>query len=287
MEKKIVTGIGELLWDLLPEGKQLGGAPCNFAFHAMQNGCESFIVSAVGNDKLGTEIIDTIHSLALSSKFIQHNSHTTGNVTVLLDENGQPDYTIHENVAWDFITWEASLIDLAKKTHAVCFGSLAQRNEVSEQSIHKFMNSVSEECLKVFDINLRQHYYSPETIHKSLRHANVLKLNDDELPVIASFYSLGGTIENQLKTLAEKFDLKYIAYTMGSKGSMLLSTMETSYLDAPKVKVKDTVGAGDAFTAVLIAGILNGMPLAEIHQKASDIAAFVCTRKGATPTLNT
>jgi fructokinase len=284
--KKIVTGIGEILWDLLPEGKQLGGAPCNFAFHASQAGCESFVVSAIGKDKPGNEIREVVKSMNLCDEYIQDTSNPTGTVTVKLDQEGHPEYTINEDVAWDFIGWEENLAGLAEMTDAVCFGSLAQRNSKSAATIRKFLNSVSSSCLKVFDINLRQHYYTKEIIDRSLQYADVLKLNEDELPVLASMYSLKGNTENQLRFLMETFELKYIAFTMGHLGSTLIGRDEFSTLSAPKVKVVDSVGAGDSFTAVLIAGLLNGVPLKEIHKKATEVAAYVCTCKGATPPIN-
>ncbi len=284
--KKIVTGIGELLWDVLPEGKKIGGAPCNFAFHARQAGCDSFVVSAVGNDPLGNEIRDGLQLLGVSDAFVQSCAAPTGTVSVKLDSQGIPEYTIHENVAWDDIAWEEELLQLAQKSDAVCFGSLAQRNEKSRTSIHRFLNSVPDKCLKVFDINLRQTFFSAETIESALHQATVFKLNDDELKVIASLFSMGGDTETQLSNLLKRFDLDYLAYTMGSGGSILLSRDEVSFFKAPKVKVVDTVGAGDAFTAILTAGILKNSPLKEIHEKATNIAAFVCTQNGATPIIS-
>jgi fructokinase len=189
-------------------------------------------------------------------------------------------------VAWDFIRWENGLTHLAQKTDAVCFGSLAQRNGQSKDSIQQFLSAVPKSCLKVFDINLRQQYYTPETIEKSLQQANILKLNEDELPVLASFFPVEGSVETQLDKIRERFDLEYIAYTMGSKGSLLQNKHESSWLKAPKVKVADAVGAGDAFTAVFVAGILNDVPLGLTHQNANRVSAFVCTCKGATPTIN-
>ncbi len=286
MKKKLVVGIGELLWDLLPEGKQMGGAPCNFAFHAMQAGCDSFVVSAVGDDAPGLEIKQSLHSLGLSDEFIQTDASPTGTVSVSLDDSGQPDYTIHQNVAWDFIRWEEKLSKLAQKADAVCFGSLAQRIRLSKETIQNFLRAVPEKCIKVFDVNLRQQYYAKETIKASLHQANVLKLNEDELPVLATFFSIEGEVETQLEILRKRFSLEYIAYTMGSKGSILQSKLESSFVEAPKVNVADTVGAGDAFTAVLIAGILHDIPLKVTHQKATQVAAYVCQSKGAMPLIS-
>jgi fructokinase len=284
-KKPIVAGIGELLWDMLPSGKQLGGAPCNFAFHAMQTGCESHVISAIGQDELGEELIQTFKSLGLSDRYIQKNEFPTSKVTILLNEQGQPDYTIHEQVAWDHIQWNQEMGQLAEKLDAICFGSLAQREPESRNAIVSLLNSVKSDCLKVFDINLRQHYFSKELVLQSIVLSDVLKLNDDELPVVADFAGITGDLHSQLDQIISRYDLKYIVYTMGSKGSVVASPSEYSKVEAPVVQVADTVGAGDAFTAVFISGILNGYPLALVHQKATEIAALVCSRKGATPEI--
>lgn len=285
--KPVVAGIGELLWDMLPSGKQLGGAPCNFAFHASQAGCVSHVVSAVGQDEPGDELISTMHQLGLSDQYIQRNRYPTSTVTIKLDAGGHPDYTIHEQVAWDHIEWNAKIPELAGQLDAVCFGSLAQRSAESEHTIVSLVSATKESCLKVFDINLRQRYYSKNIIIQSLILSDVLKLNDDELPVVAGYAGVGGDIRDQLKKLLKHFKLKYIVYTMGSRGSIIVCPEEYSFIEAPEVIVADTVGAGDAFTAVFIAGILKGHPLSVVHQKATEIAALVCTRKGATPDLST
>jgi fructokinase len=283
--KPIVAGIGELLWDMLPSGKQLGGAPCNFAFHAMQTGCKSFVISAIGEDEPGQELIQTYNSLGLSDRYIQINKFPTSTVTILLNELGQPDYTIHEQVAWDHIQWNHEIGQLAGDLDAICFGSLAQRQPESRNSIVSLLNSVKPDCLKVFDINLRQQYYSKELVLQSIVLSDILKLNDEELPVVAGFAGIIGDLRSQLDQIISQYDLKYIVYTMGSKGSVVASATDFSVVEAPVVQVADTVGAGDAFTAVFISGILNGYPLATVHQKATEIAALVCSRKGATPEI--
>jgi fructokinase len=284
-KKPLVAGIGELLWDVLPSGKQLGGAPCNFAFHAMQAGCECVVLSAIGRDDLGEELKDVIRELGITNQYIQENKFPTSTVTVTLDKNGHPDFTIHENVAWDHIRWSKDMEKLAKKLDAVCFGSLAQRNSESEHTINSFLAETKPGCIKVFDINLRQNYYSEEVIINSLNLSDVLKLNEDELPVVAGYLGFKGDVERQLDQILNHFKLKYIVYTLGSEGSIIKSAEELSFTEAPKVLVADTVGAGDSFTAVFISGILKGIPLKEIHRNASEIAAYVCTQKGATPKL--
>ena len=282
-DKPLVAGIGELLWDVLPSGKQMGGAPCNFAFHAMQAGCDCFAVSAIGKDESGIELKDNLHKLGLSNQYVQENEFPTSTVTVKLDENGLPDFTIHENVAWDHIRWNNEMEKLAKEVDAVCFGSLAQRNSESERSIKSFIQTTKPECLKVFDVNLRQNYYSREIIINSLLLSDVLKLNEDELPVIAGYLGFKGDPEKQLDQIISYFKLKYVVFTLGSNGSIIKSNTESSFMKVPKVHVEDTVGAGDAFTAVFIAGILKEISLKEIHKMATEIAAYVCTRKGAMP----
>jgi len=284
--KPVVAGIGELLWDMLPEGKQLGGAPCNFAYHASQAGCESFVVSALGTDEPGKEILDLFGELALDTSCVQQKSDfPTGTVTVSLDTNGIPSYIIHENVAWDHIAWNPSLEALAKEVDAVCFGSLAQRNPESRQTILNFLKSTGADCLRVFDINLRQSFFSREIIYQSLELSTILKLNDDELPVVAGILGISGTDEELLMQILKMFDLRLIALTKGAKGSLLFTEKEHSFTEVPKVEIADTVGAGDSFTAVLVAGLLQNHDLKKIHEKATRIAAYVCTQKGATPKI--
>ena len=284
--KPVVAGIGELLWDVLPSGKQLGGAPCNFVFHAMQSGCDGYAISAIGTDEPGVELKQNLDQLGLSSKYVQSNEFPTSTVTVTLDKNGNPDYIIHENIAWDHISWTRDLEKLAKELDAVCFGSLAQRSHESEQSVKSFLAATRPACLKVFDINLRQNYFSQKLIINSLRLSDILKLNEDELPVVAGYLGLNGNPELQLEQILRHFNLKYVVYTLGSKGSIIISDKERSFAEVPNVQIADTVGAGDSFTAIFIAGILQGVPLKEIHNRATEISAYVCTQKGATPKLN-
>jgi len=282
-----VVGIGELLWDCLPTGKQLGGAPCNFAYHAFQAGCEAHVVSAIGCDNLGEEILSLFETLHLNKTYVQQTAdYPTGTVTVTVDENGIPHYVINENVAWDNVEWNSDLGLLAQSVDAVCFGSLAQRNVVSREAIQQFLTATKPDCLRVFDINLRQAFYKKEIIEKSLEYANVFKLNDDELPVVAKMFGLQGSDEELLEHLISKFKLEMIALTKGNKGSLLLNNKnEKSFIEVPKVKVADTVGAGDSFTAILIAGLLHDFDLKSVHQKATEVAAFVCTQAGATPEI--
>jgi fructokinase len=281
-----IAGIGEILWDMLPGGKQLGGAPSNFAYHMQQAGFETFVVSAVGKDRDGEEIMDVLDQLQLNDSFVQRIPYyPTGTVTVKLNPSGIPGYTIHENVAWDHIAWTDGLDALAKEVDAVCFGSLAQRENVSRETICRFLESTNPQCLRVFDINLRQSFYTKEIIVRSLELANVLKINEEELPIVAGLLGYSGNEESQLNQLLKGYDLRLIAHTMGSGGSLLLTHEEISSCQVPEIKVTDTVGAGDAFTAVMLAGMLQNQTLKTTHKIATEVAAFVCTQNGATPTL--
>ena len=280
--KKIIVGIGEVLWDMLPAGKQLGGAPMNFAYWAKQLGNEAFMVSAVGNDSLGEEIFAKLKSVSLSDKYIQiKHKIPTGTVDVKLDANGKPEYVIHENVAWDFIEWNDKLNALAVEADAVCFGSLAQRSEVSRGTILRFLENVGEGCVKLFDINLRQKFFTKEIIEKSIANATVLKLNDEELPVVAEMFELTSDDESKIaRDLIQKFNLEMVALTRGANGSLLVSKNEISEHFGKKVKIKDTVGAGDSFSAAIICGLLEGKELAEINELANELAARVCGLNG-------
>ena len=282
--KKKVIGIGEILWDLLPEGKQLGGAPTNFAYHAQQLGLQSSIISSVGTDDLGSEIIQSIRETGIVS-FIDAIDKPTGTVTVELDDQGIPNYVIHEDVAWDFITPSEAAIEFARQSEAICFGSLAQRAETSYYSIQEILDTVPEQALKVFDINLRQRYYNEDIISRSLDKADVLKINDEEILVFAEMFGISGDEFEIMHQILEMYDLKVLALTKGANGSWLISRDEDSYLDTPSVIVADTVGAGDSFTAGMVAGLIRKKPLKAIHRSAVDISAFVCTQKGGTPEL--
>jgi fructokinase len=279
-----VIGIGEILWDLLPEGKQLGGAPANFAFHARQMGLNAGIISAVGNDILGREILRIIHEKDLMD-LIQTNGNPTGTVSVTLDASGIPDYVIHEEVAWDFIKTAPEALDFAAKADAICFGSLAQRSETSRRSIREILAAAPAGVIRVLDINFRQHFYDLELIQESLNFASILKINDEELALFSEMMNMEGNEFDVISQILDAWPLEYLALTKGDRGSWLFSQQNSSYIETPKVKVVDTVGAGDSFTAAMTAGFLTGLPFEEVHQLAVDISAFVCTREGATPAL--
>ncbi|MFC2084744.1 carbohydrate kinase [Bacteroidota bacterium] len=281
-----VVGIGEILWDLLPTGKKLGGAPANFAFNANSLGANGIIVSSIGDDPDGNEILSELGSMQLSKKYIQTDYvHPTGTVDVFLDNQGKPDYVIHQNVAWDNILEDDNLISLTQKTHAVCFGSLAQRSKVSRETIQSFIRKLSEDSIKIFDINLRQNYYNRSLIDFNLQLANCLKLNDEELNILVGQLKFQGDEDIIIQKLIDMYELNYIILTKGDKGSNIYSRGKTSHLKPSEINVVDTIGAGDAFTAAFIVGLLNHQPLNRIHHLANNLASFICTKKGATPSI--
>ena len=277
-----VAGIGEVLWDQLPQGDVLGGAPANVAFHAGQLGAESYIISAVGNDKLGNDIISLLSAKDINL-LISRVAYPTGTVKVTLDDRGVPDFVITKDVAWDYIELTSESSDLARQLNAVCFGSLAQRNRVSHNAITKFLDLLPQETLKIFDINLRQNFYNKQLIDDSLAISNILKINDNELIIVAELFGLKGNEEYLCRKLLNTYELELVAYTCGANGSYLFGKNDKSYLKTPVVKVKDTIGAGDSFTAALMVSLLNGYNLSECHLLAVDIAAFVCENDGAMP----
>ncbi len=279
-----VVGIGEVLWDLLPAGKKLGGAPANFAYHAQNLGAAGSVVSAVGDDALGEELLLHLSSIGLTHDYISvEKKYPTGTVDVKLGSDGSPQYVIHTNVAWDFLPFNEKLRRLASGASAVCFGTLAQRSEAARKAIQAFLRATPTNCLRIFDINLRQRFYDAGIIRNTLRFANCLKLNQDELPEVADMLALSGSEDKILRTLIEQFDLLIIALTKGENGSRLFSKKYDSFLKTPEVEVVDSVGAGDAFTAALAMGLLQRLPVEVIHRNATRLAAFVCTQNGAMP----
>jgi fructokinase len=283
----LVVGMGEALWDMLPEGRKLGGAPANFAYHVSQFGLDSRVVSAVGDDELGNEILANFAEKQLDCQ-IEKVAYPTGTVQVTLDEKGVPCYEIKEGVAWDNIPYTLALENLAKQTHAVCFGSLAQRNAVSRETINRFIDQMPEDenVLKIFDINLRQHFYSKELIEASLKKSNVLKINDEELVVVGEMFGFADIdFQDKCWILLAKYNLKMLILTCGTEGSYVFTPGEVSFLETPQVQVADTVGAGDSFTGAFVAAILSGKTVKDAHRLAVDVSAFVCTQNGAMPEL--
>ena len=279
--------MGEALWDVLPEGKKLGGAPANFAYHVSQFGLESRVVSAVGQDKLGAEILENFRQKQLYG-LIETVPYPTGTVQVELDAEGVPCYDIKEGVAWDNIPYTQALEGLASQTRAVCFGSLAQRSIVSRQTIHRFLDAMPDDAdtLRIFDINLRQGFYTKEILCDSFRRCNVLKINDEELVTVSRMFGYPGIdLQDKCWILLAKYNLKMLILTCGVNGSYVFTPGHVSFVETPKVQVADTVGAGDSFTAAFVAATLKGLPVAEAHRLAVDTSAYVCTQQGAMPVL--
>ena len=284
---EIVVGMGEALWDVLPEGKKIGGAPANFAYHVSQFGLPSCVVSAIGDDALGKEIIENFTSKGLD-QLIAEVPYPTGTVQVEIDQTGIPLYDIKENVAWDNIPYTEHLDALAKRTKAVCFGSLAQRNVVSRETINHFLDTMpkDDDSLIVFDVNLRQGFYNKEILCKSMQNCNILKINDEELITVSRMFGYPGIdLQDKCWILLGKYNLKMLIPTCGINGSYVFTPGNVSFQPTPKVEVADTVGAGDSFTAAFIASILKGKSVTEAHTIAVKTSAFVCTQKGAMPIL--
>jgi fructokinase len=283
--KRYIVGLGEALWDVLPEGKKLGGAPANFAYHAGQFlGMDNTIaVSALGEDKLADETEEAIKEHSLNY-LMPRVPYPTGTVQVTLTGDGIPTYDIKENVAWDNIPFTDEMKEIAKNARAVCFGSLAQRNVVSRENIHKFLDATPEDCVKIFDINLRQQFYTKEIIQESLKRCNILKINDEELVLIGRMFGYPGLdIENKCWLILGKYNLDMLVLTCGTNGSYVFTPGQMSFQETPKVEVADTVGAGDSFTGSFVGSILNGKPVPEAHKTAVQVSAFVCTQNGAMP----
>ena len=268
---KIVLGIGEIVWDCLPGGRKLGGAPVNFAYHCKELGAESYPVSAVGKDALGDETLSQCRSYGLCTDYIGRNSLPTSRVLVTLDAAGVPSYEIVRNVAWDALEANPKLLSLAAMAAAVCWGSLAQRNSGSRSAIMKILDAVPKDAIRVFDINIRQDYYSREVVEESLEKATILKLNEDEL--------LGA---KDIDAIIKRYSLDYLIYTSGASFSEIYSPEGmVSHIETPKVKVADTVGAGDCFTAAFVTSLLRGETPSEAHAKAVAMSAWLCTLPGA------
>ena len=285
--KRLIVGLGEALWDVLPEGKKLGGAPANFAYHAGQflGSDNTVAVSALGEDRLAEETIDSLREHGLNY-LMPRVPYPTGTVQVTLDEQGIPTYDIKENVAWDNIPFSDEIQRVAANCRAVCFGSLAQRNVVSRATIQKFLDATPADCMKIFDINLRQNFYTPEVIQESMRRCNVLKINDEELVLIGRMFGYPGLdMENKCWLILGKYNLDMLVLTCGTNGSYVFTPGQMSFQETPKVEVADTVGAGDSFTGSFCAAILSGKPVAEAHRLAVQVSAFVCTQNGAMPTV--
>ena len=284
MNRLKIIGIGELVWDMLPAGRQLGGAPVNFAYWCNRLGAEGYPVSAVGDDEPGETALGMLAEAGLDLGYIQHNTWPTGRVEVSLSGAGIPEYDIVEQVAWDALTADTRTLELVARADAVCWGSLAQRSACSRNAIAALLDAAAPHCLKVFDINIRQQWYSREIIQNSLSKADVLKLNEDELPLLVELFDIGASGPEAVTRLLERFGLRYVIYTAGASHSEI-HTAEglVSRLATPKVYVVDTVGAGDSFSAAFITSLLQGEEISNCHRNAVETAALVCTLHGAIP----
>ena len=287
MEKNIEVGKGEEHWDVLHEGKKIGGAPANFAYHVSQFGLNSKVVSAVGEDKLGAEILENLQAKKLKMQ-IETVPYPTGTVQVELDAEGVPCYDIKEGVAWDNIPYTKDLDELAHQACAVCFGSLAQRSVVSRNTINAFLDAMPHDAnvLKIFDINLRQSFYTKEILCNSFKRCNILKINDEELVTVSRMFGYPGIdLQDKCWILLAKYNLKMLILTCGVNGSYVFTPGNVSFVETPRVEVADTVGAGDSFTAAFVSSILSGLSIGEAHKLAVETSAYVCTQNGAMPVL--
>lgn len=285
MNPPVVVGLGEILWDLLPSGPQLGGAPANFAYCSHLLGNQGIIASRVGNDQLGKGIREVLEEARITDQFLQSdNFQPTGTVHVQVDSSGQPQFEITQPVAWDYLEWTKDWQALAKSADAVCFGSLAQRSEKSRTTILDFLHATRPTAVRMFDVNLRQKFYSTEIIAQSLRRANAMKLNHDEVPRVKELLAMTERDDTAFcRILIEQFDLKLVCITRGANGSLLCDRREVHEHAGYRVSVKNTVGAGDAFTAALIHEYLRQRTLADMNDTANRMGAWVASHSGAMP----
>jgi fructokinase len=294
-ERKLhIVGLGEILWDLFPQGKQLGGAPANFAYCAGLLGDIGIAASRVGRDSLGEEALQSLRGLGLETSFIQSDPlHPTGTVNVRLGPGGEPEFEITYPVAWDFLDWEPSWQNLGESADAVCFGSLAQRSPRSRRTIRAFLAALRPQTVRVFDVNLRQSFYSSEILADSLRLTDVLKLNHEELPRVLELLGLTAARDSRIarsenqtsraRRLLHDYRLQLVCVTRGARGSLLITRNAVQEHPGFPVPVVDTVGAGDAFTAALVHHYLRGSSLAAMNEAANRMGAWVASQTGATP----
>jgi fructokinase len=285
MKRFTVVGVGELLWDLFPEGKQLGGAPANFAYMTSLLGDEGLVASRVGSDALGRSAARRLQRIGLKSTYLQMDpTHPTGTAKVEVDGAGQPTFEFGEAVAWDFFQWTTEWHELAEKADAVCFGSLAQRSPRSQATIRAFLQAVAPRTVRILDVNLRQPFYSKETLDESLRLTDIVKLNQDELAAIVKLLGHASeTEERAARWLRDTYKLKLVCVTRGANGSLLVAEKEISDHRGCKVNVVDTVGSGDAFTAALVYHYLRHGSLATMNEAANQMGSWVAGQMGATP----
>ena len=284
-----VVGLGEVLWDVFPDGPRFGGAPANFASNLAALGrgeIDVTMVSGVGRDDLGRRAVESLRAHGVDTSGIALVDRPTGQVFVELDTAGEATFEIAADTAWDVIAWSDGLAQLAARADAVCFGTLGQRSETSRRTIQRFIAATPPGCLRILDVNLRPPYWDQAIVVQSLERANVLKLNDSELAVLAGMWGWRGAEIELMKRLVERFSLQWVALTRGARGAVLLSASgDCSDLPSPPTKVVNTVGAGDAYTAALAIGMLRRLPTAAINAWGTRVAAFVCSQPGAAPSL--
>jgi fructokinase len=284
-----IVGLGEILWDVFPDGPHFGGAPANFACSAAEiagDGMDVYIAGSVGDDDLGRRALEILGAHGVKTNTVACTDRPTGQVFVKLDSAGQASFEIATDTAWDNIPWSDDLLQLALRSDVVCFGTLAQRSDTSRETIQRFLRATRRDCLRLLDINLRPPFWNNEIVLQSLEIANVLKLNDAELPILADVLAMTGGNDTLLSQLIVDYRLQLVALTRGANGALVRTASgEESELPGQRVVVADTVGAGDAYTAVLAIGLLNDLPLATINAWANRVAAFVCSQPGATPHL--
>jgi fructokinase len=282
----IFAGLGELLWDVLPEGRTLGGAPANFAFHVNGLGGQGVVVSRIGADALGLEALDLLSGRGVDVSHVGTDpQRPTGTVLARLDDAGSATYSFPADVAWDALVPDEKSMALAGRVDGVCFGSLGQRSATSRAAIQSFLQATKADALRIFDVNLRQEFYSRDSIEQSLQLASVCKLSDEELPVLARLFDLSGNDETMLGALLARFDLRLIACTLGGAGSVLVTPDAVDRHPGIPTTLADTIGAGDSFTAALALGMHAGWALERINQRANEVAAFVCSQPGGMPLL--
>ncbi len=285
MPRFTAIGLGEILWDVLPDKTMLGGAPANFAYHFSSLGGHGIPVSRIGDDELGRNALATLEAHVVPTAHISIDPiHPTGTVDASIDTHGIATYTFPDDVAWDFLTIDDATMQLATQADVICFGTLAQRSKISQEAIHSFLRAAPQ-ALKIYDINLRQNFYSAERILASLNLADILKINDEELAVVTKMFSLPTAEEDALRVLIKEHNLKLAVLTRGGEGSLILSPDSRSELPGQPTTVVDTIGAGDSFTAAMALAALRGFELDAINEYATRVAAHVCGQAGAMPEI--
>lgn len=280
--KPVIAGLGEVLWDVVGEHETLGGAPINFAYHAAQLGAVALAISSIGDDSRGKRAVSSLASHGVVTDHITViEGVPTGYVEASVDDNGVASYRFPDEVAWDRLRIEPATEAFASRLDALCFGSLAQRSAHSRTAIHRFLSALQPSVLKIFDLNIRQSFYSAEIINSSLAQSDILKLNDEEIELLSKLENLDGSTEQRLTALVERYQLTLAVLTRGNKGSLLVSPKAISDHRGFPTKINDTIGAGDSFTAVIAMGVLKGYPLEEINEHANRVASYICGCRGA------